>query len=226
VRTQPLSYRGPNVPRYKENTTIHSTWWSRTDIPLIPAQEPWRHWGVWGVLGTELHLVPPPSLPFFLLWKTHWSRPNLASTALHCQHQTETCTRGCTTPPKTKVVADIPHYNRWPYWYKSTKITCLRPVMYCWGRVARHASTHTRHLLMPHRLIPQVNSTTSRAVAIHTGVDTRQLMKTGHCWQHHPAHSEPSQAHFFFGFIPYVPLPHGIQLFCLTLSTCLILSSH
>lgn len=50
VRTQPLSYRGPNVPwdtGDKLQDTTHSTWRCRTDIPLIPhlripAQEPWR----------------------------------------------------------------------------------------------------------------------------------------------------------------------------------------
>lgn len=47
------------------------------------------------------------------------------------------------------------------------------------------------HLLTPHQLIQSMNYTTNRA-------NTRQLMKTGHCWQHHQAHLNPSQPYFYF----------------------------
>lgn len=83
LRTQPLSYRGPNVPRYKEiiyktPSTQHDEVGLIYHLFLISAFLQKNHedsWRVWGVLGTELLLVPPPSFLFYWLPMTHWSKP-------------------------------------------------------------------------------------------------------------------------------------------------------
>lgn len=218
LRTQPLSYRGTNVLlRYKGQTSSHHripTWRCRTDIPLIlhrriPTPEPWWQRIILevGEFWYEAMLGPSPLTHFdtqandtlkqakACVYNSPLSAPNgdwndrrhihrNRRSDIHLSLQQMTCTDTI----------------------KSIKITFLKPwpLQYCFGLLLMPADTTTQHLSNTPSdtrwgrtnwsnrcLTPRI-----QAVASHTGVRTRQLMKKRHCWQHHQAHSEPSQAHF------------------------------
>lgn len=107
---------------------------------------------------------------------------------------------------------------------KITFLTCLGHSRTVLIGVALHSetkqATHPATLADDAPTDPIIESVQNRAVANHFGGNTRQLMKTRHCWQHFQAHSEPSQAHFCF--YPSCFLPHGAQLLSLALSPHLI----
>lgn len=154
----------PPTPREmgdKLQDNTHSTCWCRTNIPLtpqlrIPAQGPrWQRTlpegGEFGALSYTW------SLPLFLpilrhKRKSHWSRPQLASTDPHCLHPAETDTREDTASTQTEVVRQqMMHTDTNP----SAKVTVLALPVLFWAVLfnakTQHASNTLRHLLMPFR---------------------------------------------------------------------------
>lgn len=106
--------------KLQDNT--HSPWRCRTDIPLIPHHASTRTTKTthtsrgWGVLGTELHLVPSPFFLAHPFWDTNeWHIEAGQSLHLHphCLHQMETDTSEDTASTQTDVSGRLCQYNRW-----------------------------------------------------------------------------------------------------------------